>query len=1268
MLGILALLLLAFHIWFVYHAKTLLEDTVSKQTNGKIKLKIAKLRYNYFSQKMILSEAVFVTTDTLTANSAYRFRIPELRLKLKALLPLLLDKKLLIDSLSLLSPDIEVTTLRYGTDTSQYKKGDISIPYEMGRVYKSIRDGLQVLKVNRFQITNGTFLLVNRASPTDLPLRIGNIDFHIDNLQVDSIAPGQKEKLLFSDNIVLKSTDQHIIFPDGRHSLSYRKFRINLKNQLVEFDSCTIASNRKDSSGSSFRVFFDSLLLTHIDFDTLYRTELIKADSVYCINPAFSLYVNLGSKKSKKSKPPRLEDIIEQLTGDLELGYLGVKNGDFNIRTVRDDKPSSFVSKQNNFDMEGLAVDQSGVKPIRVKSFAMAIRNYDNFIRDSSYRIKFDSIVFRDDRITLSNFLFHKLDAGKIINTFSVPRFSLGGLSWNDLVFDKRIRANVVTMYEPHISYTATSKRSREKQTIFQSLGALNEYMDLELLEIEHGNLDLHLRNNLQVKLNDASLSVQSNALLISQKIAGIRNSLNRLDFSSGQILAGDLRISMTGIQYEGHSGAVKAGLVTVHNNRKNLQVILNNTSVAQLKLDEYSGNIKAAGINWQKGTIHLETETQTAGNIPLIHLEKIKGTNTSVFVHTPSQLMKAEIAVLSADTFVLEKGKAPVIRQLVTSGKSLFYQRSPLMVSTSDFLLDDKHHSRLENVRYLSSDKQHTDSAFIPSLRFIPDIASLLNGVLILNQVQMEQPVIYSQKSAPLNNTGRTSPPFSRISIGDLEITSPQVAIARETGRGHFSLQWEGNTNAANHISIKGLTYHTTDEPSLQIGNLDFHFQSLRLHTTKGRTYTTGEGTMEGKASQIHFIQKQDDNPEWNIVFDELTARKLELDSLGKNGGHFQLTQSSIEHLTLNDNNFTRLQQLVNTNKHISLLDFTGRFSNNMIKLQWYNAAYTGNSGRFSMDSFAYEPALPRDSFMATKSFQSDYIKAGFGKFTAGPLFTDEWFTDSVLHIRHTSIDRVYLQDYKDRTMPFNHGLIKPLPVSLLKKIPIQLHADTVLLTNGSVDYTEVQEKSKKAVTIPIRRMTLALYNIKNTRPQPTDSLRIHANGYLLDTVWVRLRVKESYTDSLGGFLMTVRLKPGDLRVLNPVLIPMASVKLLSGELDTLNMRAVGREYLALGEMNMYYDNLRIQLLKNGTDSGKTFFTRLANFIANTFIIRKNNHSRTGNVFFIRQRDRSAINYLIKIAISGMASSVGAKNNRKMMRRYERELERRHLPPIDFE
>ena len=231
-----------------------------------------------------------------------------------------------------------------------------------------------------------------------------------------------------------------------------------------------------------------------------------------------------------------------------------------------------------------------------------------------------------------------------------------------------------------------------------------------------------------------------------------------------------------------------------------------------------------------------------------------------------------------------------------------------------------------------------------------------------------------------------------------------------------------------------------------------------------------------------------------------------------------------------------------------------------------------------------------------------------------------------------------------------------------------MKIAVDTVEFINGSVLYTEVNEKTKLPGVIPVKRLSLILRNVKNYKMTETDSLEIFATGYILDTVWIRLRVKQSYRDTAGGFRMTVRMKPGDLTILNSVLIPLASVKLLSGKLDTLDLRAVGREYLAMGEMKMFYEDLKIQFLKDGIENKKNLRTRLLSFLANTLIIRKNNKSRTGDVFFIRHRDRSAINYLVQITFSGMAGSTGVKNYKKQIRRYQKELAEKGLPLFDTE
>jgi ABC-2 type transport system permease protein len=114
-------------------------------------------------------------------------------------------------------------------------------------------------------------------------------------------------------------------------------------------------------------------------------------------------------------------------------------------------------------------------------------------------------------------------------------------------------------------------------------------------------------------------------------------------------------------------------------------------------------------------------------------------------------------------------------------------------------------------------------------------------------------------------------------------------------------------------------------------------------------------------------------------------------------------------------------------------------------------------------------------------------------------------------------------------------------------------------------------------------------IFPIKNFGLTPTDSFRIRLNFYLLDSGWVRLRTRESYLDTLSGFLITLRMQPHSMLYLNKILPALSSVKLQSGYLDTLTMRAVGQDYLSLGEMRMYYHDLKVQFLKNGKEEKKS-------------------------------------------------------------------------------
>jgi hypothetical protein len=162
-----------------------------------------------------------------------------------------------------------------------------------------------------------------------------------------------------------------------------------------------------------------------------------------------------------------------------------------------------------------------------------------------------------------------------------------------------------------------------------------------------------------------------------------------------------------------------------------------------------------------------------------------------------------------------------------------------------------------------------------------------------------------------------------------------------------------------------------------------------------------------------------------------------------------------------------------------------------------------------------------------------------------------------------------------------------------------------------------------------------------------------------------LRMRMRQSYLDSLSGFTFLATLGSTPLSILNRITEPAVSVQILSGQLDTLALHALGREHLSLGYVDMPYRDLKVKFLKKGDKYKKDFLSGLITFAANSFVIKKNNRSRRGIVYFPRNTEKSIFNYMVKMTLSGAASSAGAKSNKKYMKQYQKAIKSKKLPPI---
>lgn len=1256
LLGIIVLLLVIFHFWFISHAKGMLEDAVTEKSKGKLKLTVRKLSYNYFNNRMTIRDAVFFNTDTATTTTANRFSVKELKVELKALMPFLLRKELLIDSLHLQSPDINVTRIRNNTDSLKKEDKEVSIPYEMGKIYNSIQDALKMLEVSHFRIDEGRFALYNYTQPGSLPLEISNINFSIKNFRVDTSKAAQNEKVFFSDNVILQSKNQRIAFPDGRHFLNFSKFNINLAEKIVAFDSCTIAAVKGAAGGSAFRIYFDKLQLTNIDFPTLYQTNIIKADSVFCLNPRFNLIVESDEKKVKQQSSLQVEDIIKQLTGDLQMNFVVVQNADINITAIKNKVPSSFSFTQNNFEMQGLSINKKAQNPIQVEQFAMAIRNYENFIRDSAYSVRFDSILFSNKQIILSNFFFQDNQKGRTANRLNIPYFKLEGLSWDELVFEKKLKARQAILMNPSINYSIfPGQEFKNRQAnLFRFLSTLNRNLELEKLSISNGKIRLSAGKKFNMQLENANINLLSNTLLKAKNISEIKNAVTSVSFNKGEISSGDFDAAIDNASFDGGTGPYYFDSFRIRNKDSSVLVNLKNATITNLKQNKADNSIYADGIKWESAGLNLRLPKEANPGFPsIIDLSNVAGEQTTLYVESGGSKISAYISNLLFSRLLKNRDNKIQLSGLNTNGNQFKLITVNAEATAENFSIEDDEKITLQKLKFSSDVNGTASNIHFPFVTGKLPVQNLIEGNINVFDAEILSPEIKIRlKSGTVNETKPLTKSYS-VSLNKMKIIQPNLELINEKEKNPVSITWQSNTGSKNEVSIDKLTIDPLLNKGLRMEGINLNMTDFSILQNYKKRFTTGKGNIFGQFS--HFNISRDDNEmlNWGTSITDAEVNNIRLDSLGKKNLLLFINRMKLANINLSSENIISPRILYQDNTSARITNLTGTISSFNTIINWSNAAADISKKQISVDSLNYTPALSRDSFFASKSFQVDYLKARSGTITATGADFEQFVTDSSVSISKLTINNALLDDYKDKNLQPKPGIIKPLPAELIKRIPFRFRADTVIVSDGFAAYAE--KKDNQTLSVPVTRLNIMFLNLKNRHYKPTDSLGIVATGFVFDSIWTSLRLKQSYTDSLGRFRLNGRLKAKDITFLNSITIPLAAVKIRSGNIDTISMSVAGHEYVALGKMKMLYDNLKIEVLKEETGKKK----KIATILANTFLINTKNKGDIGEVFYIRQRDKSAINYLVKITLSGISGSIGLKSYKKMIRKYRKEIQR---------
>lgn len=1262
-------LYLIIHLVFAYRAKEIIRSIVSEQTDGKVDIKIGRVGFNLFpSTRLDLFKTQLIFLDSSGKNKVYDIQFKYLGLQINSIKDFLFRKKLQIDFLVAEDPHVQVSP----SFKKKAQEGNKAVHFEIGNIYIALQKIAREMQIKRFGLMNGKVTLM-KLSPNQTTISIGGVNFTARDLSMAADTTVQVEKKLQAGRLHLNTGKQEINFPEGNYTLKFNGLNMDTEEKLVTISDFSFIGKAKDTTLGQIEAGFAQFRMYNLDFWSLYNAGILRIDSLICIDPTIRMGMDIGPKANKQTTSDlSIEKRITGITGKMDIKYLSLRNSTIDIKTRNKDKIVPFHSSGNDFEAVGIRLDSSAERPISIDKVSFAIKNYTAVTSDSLYNINFDSVIFANRSINLINFRIspsasNKLKAQKWL---TVPNFQLNNISLDHLLSEKKLKADELLLENATVinNFVPKTKKAERPKPLRQILASLHKSIDLEKVTIRNSSVEMQsvTDRNKRMTLYGFNSEIALEEMFDASTYEIMGRSIGAVQFDSLHIRAGSYNVNFSDGEIRGKDRLITAKHLNLNNPSSGARSHAKDIKIHNYHFDDTFNEISVDSISFSYASLHLRPQKKKnqapkkALDLPNIKLNLFRGRDIKVDLNQgDSMIIKTHINIIESRGISVQEEKLSLAGFKVDMD-SLHYQSPGVMARTGHIRIVDEQPSSIASLQLSVNRNGNVIRANIPALRFTPAIAQTIDKKYpVIPSLEMDHPVVSAKliSGTKSKEPGNSNP--SSFQLGALKITQGNFDIQQQNG--NKSLQF--NVGSID-VRLKDFK-KDIDNTLIGLGESSIRSTRLKLKINDSIQLFTTDGFLDIDIEKL-LKSKGEENGLFHANIKNIDGVKLNLHLLNKKGKDIEVNGFSLggSNILLDSLTAGHALRRMKYNPSLHAGDINFKKIDDKTHLEIFNIGFTNGNKTISIDSVIFHPSMDRDSFNRMQQWQKDYMQVATGKIRIRNFDFDRLAADSLFNVGQIEINHPSLHIYKDKRLPFQEGIIKPLPVDMLEKIRQRIHLDSIRIFDGDLTYEEFNDKTNSLGTINFTHLYARLRNIKNYGIGSTDSLLLSANTMFLGKAPLSVRFRESYADSLNGFLYQVNMGKMDLQELNAVIVPLASAKVTSGFLDTLQLKAVGREYIAHGKMKMLYRDLKVEFLNKKDQQKKTIVTRFITWVANG-IIKKKNTSKTGSVYTARIRERSVFNYWIKIVLSGALTNAGIKSNSKQDKKYKKSVRKLHVPEI---
>ena len=1226
---------------FSYKLKDVMQVFVKRQSNGLYSFDAGSINISLSQKKIIVRDISIICNDTVHAASHSTIKISEIYLSITSFTDLLFHKKISVDSIAVVSPQI---VLHGHTQQASTKH----VSFEISKVVDMLQKTLTHLQLHAFKIIDGSFTYSNLK--TAAPFESNHINFSISNFgKKDSL----KNYLFATDDIDLSITDQYWKMPDGLHEIGFKKLHFSGVNQYFELDSCVIYSigdeKQSNISLSADRLFFNSKQLQN-----LYEKEELIVDTIVCDRPVLNLQT---AAKTQIDTTEAIANATHHFLKKMNFKYIHVNEGQFLLNS-KNKALSTYATQKTNLEVFNLDINPDHKPALTLDSIKLKLSAIEFVTKDSLYKLSIREFALNENDLILKDARYGPTimnhNQGALV--FSTPVMHLKDINLEDLM-QKKLKGSAAEIFKPRIilfdkgksKIETGSSKAQGMENFYKTLHELSDLIDVDSFRIIDGSMHYSAsKNPVTLEMKTINSIILINRFLRSDSLIDIKRSIPILNIKTIDVRSPAMRLVVDNFNFNG---------TFRHNSIDQLQISLENKSVITAKklyweifdwdIFKNTKVIQVENFNIQEVTADIkspqkETQKKAVKNLPQLRVSRfdIGQLNMTMQTKTP-----ANIKLNAHDICLDQIGSQQQFLtwdNLMAQINMMSFDNQQVAGNIKKISIDNSYENVFQGISFdINNNKQRT-KINAPSLNAKIDFHSSDFSKLQINSVAIDKPIIdiylRGNKSGQDNIKALSMP--ANFKTDEFKINSAIINYRNEKDSMDISAKLS--------MEIKSLTMHKQGDDLLGYENAAFDIANLELKKKNihlqlpASSIVLNNGELK-KTEKNNFLIKSGVLWNWDDLSLIMNRRDSSTIAVEKFSGAYK--DAGFEFEKGNKINWKKLIS------HASVKDGMLAFHNKNFNASATNLRWNGSSQSFHSGDFFMTPTRSVEDAFAKAKWQADYMTIKGKSIDLHGVQFNQQPNDSTFEIKKIIVNQVAINTTRDKRMPFQHGIEKLMPTGLLNSIKFPFHIDSLFLQESAVTVNEISAITKKEGMIPLEELNAVITNIKN-RPTENDSLYIGASAKLLNNYIDHVQYKESYADSLSSFTLQFHASPMILTTFNPATAPLAAVRVNSGNSDTLYANWVGNKYAAIGKMNFRYNGLSVQLLDKDEPAKKKFLLSIENFLANSIILHKNN-TKESIVFFERDREKFVFNYWVKTSLSGLLSSIGIKGNKKYYKKY---------------